>query len=331
MKNIILKDRYNRNINYFRISVTDRCNLSCIYCNPRKNIQKLKHSDILSYEEILRLAQISVNLGISKIRITGGEPLFRKGVYTFLQKLSDINGLSDISLTTNGIFLKENLKKIKSACIKRINISMDTLNREKYKIITGHDMLCQVKDGIKAAHDMGFSPIKINIVLLKEINDDEIIDFAKLSISHPFHIRFIEYMPMGNTSFASGNWHISFHEIKKRLLKLGKLIPVANDIYSGPAKRYKFQNAKGEIGLINPLSHNFCNECNRLRLTADGRLKSCLLSNKFQDVKKYLRAGCSDAKLASLFLDCINSKPNRHCLSDNPHSNIDDQMYTIGG
>ena len=205
-----LIDRYCRHLNYLRISITDRCNLRCIYCVPRDLMQKLPHKEILSYEEILRIVKIGVRLGISKVRITGGEPLVRKGVYDFLEELTEIDELVDVSLTTNGVLLKDNIEKIKSAGIKRINISLDSLTRQKYKKITGNDYFDQVWEGIELAHKTGFDPIKLNVVALYGLNDNELTDFANLSFSYPFHIRFIEYMPIGTVGI----------KIDRRLLTL---------------------------------------------------------------------------------------------------------------
>ena len=192
MPDLKLIDPYNRHLNYLRISITDRCNLKCIYCVPRDQIPRLSHDEILTYEEILRLVKVGVKLGISKIRVTGGEPLVRKGVYDFLAELSRIDGLADLSLTTNGVALKDNLKKIESTGIKRINISLDTLKREKFFQITGMDLFDQVWQGIEGALEMGFHPIKINVVALNGVNDDELTAMAQLSFDYPFHIRFIE-------------------------------------------------------------------------------------------------------------------------------------------
>ena len=197
MPNRKLIDAYNRRLNYLRISITDRCNLKCIYCVPKDFIPRLPHDEILRYEEILRIVNVGVDLGITKVRVTGGEPLVRKGVYDFLGQLTRIKGLTDVALTTNGIFLKENIEKIKSANIKRINISLDTLDREKYAKTTGLDKFQQVWQGIELAHKSGFDPIKINVVALRGINEDELTSFARLSLSHPVHIRFIEYLPIG--------------------------------------------------------------------------------------------------------------------------------------
>ena len=325
-----LIDKHNRHLNYLRISITDRCNLQCSYCIPRNLIPKLRHREILSYEEILRLIRISVYLGISKVRITGGEPLVRKGVHGFLEELTKINGLSDISLTTNGVFLKDNLEMIKAAGIKRINVSLDTLNRQRFKEITGHDVFNQVWGGIELAHKMGFDPIKLNVVVLKGINDDEFVDFARLTFSYPFHIRFIEYMPMGASRMMADRQMFA-PEIKNHLSALGKLIPVARGINDGPAERFKFEGAKGEIGFICPISQHFCNTCNRLRLTASGQLRPCLLSDYQEDLKVALRKGYSDNELAEIILKAVRHKPSQHNLSMNSLAGLSGQMHAIGG
>ena len=330
MAELKLIDPYDRHLNYLRISITDRCNLKCIYCVPRDLIPRLSHDDILTYEEILRLVRIGIKLGISKIRVTGGEPLVRKGVYGFLADLSGIDGLADLSLTTNGVSLKANLKKIKAAGIKRINISLDTLNRTKFERITGFNLFDQVWQGIEMALEMGFHPIKLNIVALNGINDDELTDMARLSFEYPLHIRFIEYMPIGESQIGNGPLLLA-PEIKKRISVLGSLIPVANTIDDGPAQRYHFEGAAGEIGFIHALSHHFCDRCNRLRLTARGRLRPCLLSDHHEDVKKVMRTGGTDEELMEVFFKAVRHKPSDHNLAIHNPSRICGQMSSIGG
>lgn len=330
MTDLKLIDPYNRHLNYLRISITDRCNLKCIYCVPRDLIPRLSHDEILTYEEILRLVRVGVKLGISKIRITGGEPLVRKGVYDFLSELSRIDGLADLSLTTNGVALKDNLGKIKSAGIKRINISLDTLKREKFARITGMNLFDQVWQGIEGAREMAFHPIKINIVALNGVNDDELIDLAQLSFDHPFHIRFIEYMPIGESQMGNGPLLLA-PEIKKRISVLGNLIPVRHSASDGPAQRYRFEGALGEIGFIHALSHHFCNRCNRLRLTARGQLRPCLLSDHHEDIRGPLRSGCSDDQLAEIFFKAVSHKPSDHNLAVQNPTRVCGQMYSIGG
>ena len=325
-----LIDRFNRNLNYLRISITDRCNLKCLYCVSQDLIPKLPSHEILSYEEILRIVRVSTRLGISKVRVTGGEPLVRKGVFHFLEQLAGIKGLLDISLTTNGVLLKDNIHKIKSAGIKRINISLDTLNRDKFKQITGYDFFHQVWEGIELAQRMGFYPIKINVVPVKGINDDELVDIARLSMDHPFHIRFIEYMPMGSNHMEIDR-HLLAPEIKKHIEELGELFPVHRRSNDGPAERFKFESGQGEIGFIRPISRHFCETCNRLRLTASGQLRPCLMHDKQDDLKSILRKGCSDEELAEVFLEAVRHKPLEHTLETDHNAGSAVQMCAIGG
>lgn len=324
-----LVDQYKRRLNYLRISVTDRCNMKCIYCMTHEKISKLPCREILRYEEIFRIARIFTHLGVSKIRITGGEPLVRKGICEFLAGLSSLEGLSDLSITTNGVFLKEKIKKIKSAGIRRLNISMDTLDKDKFRKITGIDAFNEVWEGIMLAIDMGFDPVKLNVVALNGINDYELPDFARLSLSYPFQIRFIEYMPIGTSQMTFRQ--LLAPEIKNRISSIGRLYPVENISSDGPAKRYRFENAKGEIGFIKPISEHFCSSCNRLRLTASGNLKTCLLSGNETDLKSPLRNGCSDSELAEIIQKAVYNKPFEHPLVANNEGMISGRMSAIGG
>ena len=325
-----LVDKYNRHLNYLRISITDRCNLRCLYCAPGGLVPKLDHEEILRYEEILRIVRTGVSLGISKIRLTGGEPLMRNGVYGFLKALAGIEGLSDLSLTTNGVMLSENIGKIKAAGIKRINISLDTLNPKKFKYITGYDLFDQVWAGIETAHAHGFDPIKLNVVALRGYNDDEFVDLARLSLSYPFHIRFIEYMPIGNAQMKSSDYILS-DDIRQHISVLGELVPVERKHMDGPAQRYKFKGARGEIGFIQAMSHHFCHTCNRLRLTANGQLRPCLLSDKQLDIRSPLRSGCSDDELKAVFLRAIQHKHESHHFAPGSPLTVHDAMSDIGG
>ena len=330
LNNYRLIDKCDRHLNYLRISITDRCNLQCRYCVPRELIPKLSHADILTYEEILRVVRVATRLGISKVRVTGGEPLVRKGVYRFLKLLAATEGLKDVSLTTNGVLLAENLEKIQAAGISRINISLDTLSPAKYRDITGFDEFDRVWRGIEKAYKMGFYPIKLNIVALKGINDTELIEMAQLSFRYPFHIRFIEYMPIGQSDFKPDTLLLA-PEIKSRISAIGKLIPVQGAEHDGPAQRYKFEQAKGEIGFIAALSQHFCNKCNRLRLTASGQLRPCLLSDHQEDLKVHLRQGCSDQEIADIFFTAVKHKPSDHNLASQNPMRIGGQMRMIGG
>lgn len=327
----LLVDQYNRRLNYLRISLTDRCNLRCLYCLPREGIPKLPHEDILTYEEILRIARIAVNLGVEKIRLTGGEPLLRKGIYEFIPQLYALPGLRDISLTTNGVYLTRNAEKIRQAGIKRINVSLDTLQRERYEKITGYDGFEEVWKGIEFARELDFHPIKINVVVIEGLNDDEVVDFAKLSQRHSYHIRFIEYMPMGVTSPEGDLHHVSNSLVKKQLSRLGQLYSIPNTVQDGPARRFKFEGAPGEIGFISPLSHHFCHMCNRLRLTASGGLRPCLLSNQEEDLKGPLRSGASDSDLAHIFMRATRKKLHQYRLPSENTTPFPGHMSSIGG
>jgi cyclic pyranopterin phosphate synthase len=325
-----LIDNCKRHLNYLRISITDRCNLQCRYCVPHELIPKLAHSEILTYEEILRVVGVATRLGISKVRVTGGEPLVRKGVYGFFEKLVATEGLKDVSLTTNGVLLKGNLLKIKSSGIARINVSLDTLNPKKYRHITGYDEFDRVWQGIEKAYALGFHPIKLNIVALRGINDDELVEMARLSFRYPFHVRFIEYMPIGHSDINSET-RLLVPEIKERIRTIGNLVPVQGRQHEGPAQRYKFKGAKGEVGFIAALSRHFCNNCNRLRLTASGHLRPCLLADHQEDLKGPLRKGLSDQELAKIFFRTIQHKPSDHNLAVQNPTRVCSQMRAIGG
>jgi len=326
----VLIDRFNRRINYLRISITDRCNLRCIYCVPPFGERKLRHKDILRYEELLRIARIAIKLGVTKIRLTGGEPLVRKGVQEFIPMLAALEGLEDVSITTNGVFLKENLEMLKAAGIKRLNISIDSLDGEKFKRITGFDYFNKVWEGIETARDMGFYPIKLNVVLMKGINDDEVLDFGRLALEHPYHLRFIECMPVGLAENSLA--FIPNAEIEKTLIDtFGPLIPVSPGAHDGPARRFRFEDGKGEIGLISAISHSFCQECNRLRLMANGILLPCLLSNTEVDIRDSLRRGCLDGELIEVFKKAVSLKPECHPLSLENHQRVHRKMCSVGG
>lgn len=329
MRDTPLYDSYRRRLNYLRVSVTDRCDLRCVYCVPKESIPRLSHRDILRYEEILRIIRIGVDLGITKIRITGGEPLIRKDLLPFLTKLARVKGLRDIALTTNGLQLQTFLAPLKAAGIKRLNISLDTLRRDRFAKITGRDGFDRVWTAVQAAPALGFHPLKINVVAMRGINDDEFQDLAALTRTHPFHVRFIEYMPMGNPNLP-GDPYISNEEVRRRIEQIDALEPLPHDGSEGPARRFRYPNAPGEVGFISPLSHHFCDRCNRLRLTAGGQLRPCLLSNQVCDLITPMRQGASDAELAAIFMEGARLKPMAHGLTCGG-KNVDARMSSIGG
>ncbi len=325
-----LVDAFQRRVTYLRLSVTDRCNLRCRYCAPSMPVP-LEKKKLLSLEEMLRLVRIGVGLGIGKVRLTGGEPLCRQGLSGFIRKLNRLPGLEDVSLTTNGTLLTDRLDALKDAGLRRINISLDTLDRQKYHQLTGADRFDEVWRGIMAAADAGMHPIKINTVVMKDFNDDEIEAMADLAMRFPFHIRFIEYMPIGTDPWDARQYFYGMDDIKARLNRMGELRPITAKFSDGPALRYGFAGSPGEIGLIGSMSHHFCGSCNRLRLTADGRLRPCLLADDQVDVKKVLRAGCSDEALASLFIRTIGQKNGQHRLQFSSDRRLQTKMVSIGG
>ncbi len=326
-----LTDRFQRHLNYLRVSITDHCNLNCIYCRPAGCTTRLRHADILSYEEILRVLSIATRLGVTKIRITGGEPLVRKDACRFLEEAAALPGVNDISMTTNGVLLKKYLADIKAAGIKRLNISLDTFDRQKFARITGHDAFDRVWEGIRAALEAGFTPVKLNMVVMRGINDDEIVDFARLTYDCPVHVRFIEYMPAGDIKKDPIRGILS-PEIKQRLIaRAGDLIPVNQTDNSHTAERFRLPGAPGEIGFISPVSKHFCRLCNRLRLTADGRLKPCLLYDRTRDIKTPLRAGKPDEDLNDVFRQAVLDKPAYHNNRCRRQVFLPERMSAIGG
>lgn len=328
LNNPVLEDEYGRVHNYLRVSVTDRCNLRCAYCMPEGIVRKLRHDRILRYEEILRVIQTGASLGIRKVRITGGEPFVRKGLLDFICSLTGIPGIEEVTLTTNGVLLKDYLGALLDCGVKRLNISLDTLMPDKFRFITGKDCFHRVYDAIFSAVEKGFSPVKINMVVLKGINDDEIQDMAGLSLNHPLHVRFIEYMPF-ESSCLDENCFMPSSEIISRVREKGEIFPVSGKTLDGPAKRFTFAGGKGEIGFISPISHHFCSTCNRLRLTADGRIKPCLLSEKGVDILPSVRSENHEREIRKGFFLAMKLKSKRHHIASGARSK--NRMSAIGG
>lgn len=330
-------DLYQRQINYIRLSITDKCNLKCIYCQPSGKLRQPERSQILSYEEIVRLVQVAITCGIAKVRLTGGEPLVRRDVVNLVGSIARLEGVRDIALTTNGVLLNQMAFDLYEAGLHRVNVSLDSLNRKKYQHITGQDRLAQVLKGISKAKEAGFSPIKVNMVVIRGINDDEVLDLAKLSLTYPFHIRFIEFMPIGNSQLWQERQYFSCQEIKEVIEAYRPLVApdpsssLFNPEY-GLARLFQFEGAPGKIGFISPLSNHFCSTCNRIRITADGKLRSCLFSDQEIDIKAALRSGGSDDGLRQLFIQGIENKPaggpDRNQLSSLKCSRF---MNSIGG
>lgn len=322
--------RSKRIVDYLRLSVTDRCNLRCIYCVPPEGVPKLSHDDILSYEELLRLVTVARSIGISKVRITGGEPLVRKGIISFIRRLVEVVKPGEVTMTTNGVLLAECAEELFQAGIRRINISLDTMRADRFKKITRSNSFNNVLQGIERAMEVGFRPVKLNMVVMKEINDDEVEDMARLTFREPIHVRFIEFMPFGGEE-----WERRFlpaGEIIKRLRELGELEPAVSLNSNGPARYMRFRGATGKIGIISPMSHHFCDSCNRLRLTPEGKLRSCLFSTDETDMRELLRGSASDSKIAQTLLDVLKKKPTRRTLdTELLRKCISRPMLKIGG
>ena len=322
-----ISDNFHRHIDYLRISVTDRCNLRCVYCMPAEGVQSLTHSDVLRYEEIAMVARAAAEIGINKLRLTGGEPLVRLGLADLVKMLSDIKGIDDIALTTNGILLKKYASELKEAGLKRVNISLDALKKDRYRQITRTGQLEDALEGIAFAKEVGLNPVKINMVVIRDVNDDEVADFARLSIEKDWHVRFIEPMPfVDNTTFS----FVPISEIMERLKVFGDLEPYPSGNGNGPAKYFKFIGATGTIGFISPMSECFCSSCNRLRLTVDGMLRPCLMSDRELDLKSILRNGGSFNDVKQCLLQAIEAKPERHTLVEG-QSQKGRAMCQLGG
>lgn len=318
-----MKDQFGRKINYLRISVTDLCNLRCIYCMPKEGIPKIQHEDILSVEEIEEIVKVFVKLGVNKIRLTGGEPLVRKGILDIVERIGKLEEIRDFAMTTNGLLLKEYAKDLRALGLKRVNISLDTLDDKKYSSITRIGSFQRIMKGIEAAKEVGLTPIKINTVLVGGFNDDEIEDLVRLTEKEEIDVRFIELMPIGEAIKLKAD-HFLSNEIV--LQRVPNLIKIDGEDPSSPAVYYKLPNGKGKVGLINPVSCKFCKNCNRVRLTSQGKLKLCLHSDVEIDLREALRRGQAIEKI---IMDAIDKKPESHNLEDGVY--VSKKMYQIGG
>lgn len=319
-----MRDNYGRNINYLRISVTDRCNLRCIYCMPEKGVKSLKHDDILRFEDTLKIVKVAATLGINKIRYTGGEPLVMKDIDKLIYETSKIQGIDDISITTNGILLSDMAEDLKKAGLNRVNISLDTLNSDKFRDITRIGSLDKVMEGIYKSLALGLTPVKINTVLLRGINDTEFTDFLNLIREIPVEIRFIELMPIGEGVKMYDKNKLSFME----MLELHPELTQIQSQKSSTAQLYKLEGAKGKIGFISPVSCKFCDDCNKIRLTSTGTIKQCLHSAEEIDLRKYLN---NEEMLIATLKSTIFNKPLEHHLEEESASRSVKVMSQIGG
>lgn len=324
----MLQDGHARKIDYLRLSVTDRCNLRCRYCMPPQGVPQLDHADILSYEEIIRFVSIAADAGITKVRLTGGEPLVRKGVDSLVRELAGAHPGIDLSLTTNGILLARFAGALKEAGLTRVNISIDSLHPGTYRDLTRGGELEQALEGMRASFSAGLDPVKINVVLLKGINDSdrEIGAFIRLAMDEPVYVRFIEYMsPRGD---LDASHYVPASRVLEVLRDVGGISGSGSPVGAGPAHYLAVEGMRGKIGLISPISSHFCLTCNRLRLTAEGKLKPCLLSKDEVDLRGLLRSGSGDADILEAVRACLASKPRERA---GQAGQLDHKMSRIGG
>jgi cyclic pyranopterin phosphate synthase len=314
---------------YLRLSITDKCNLDCMYCNPLEKEFFLSRDDVLSYEEMAKLVDLFVGLGVKKVRITGGEPLIKRDIKELIRMLKEIRGLEELAMTTNGVFLKNIAYQLKAAGLDRINISIDTLKKERYKTITGRDCFDAVQEGICNAIGVGLTPVKLNVVVMEGINDDEVLDFAQLTFKHPLSVRFVEFFPTTKRSEALSRYILKSTEIKKRIIKhFGQMKRTFEITGNGPAEYYELKDAKGSIGFISSYSRDFCNECNRVRLDCAGRISPCLFSGYIYDLRQSLRGKKNDDELRVIINDVFEMKSgfNKHVVNE-----CEVEMSSIGG
>ncbi|WP_066636661.1 GTP 3',8-cyclase MoaA [Desulfolucanica intricata] len=324
-------DGYMREINYLRVSVTDRCNLRCIYCMPPDGIEMARHEDILSLEEIEQVIRAAADIGVRKIRFTGGEPLVRKGLVELVERTAAIPTIDDIALTTNGVFLPQYGEALKEAGLNRVNISLDTLREDRFQKITRLGQLADVWKGINTALRLGLNPIKINNVIMLGINDDEVLDFVRLTTEQPLHVRFIELMPIGSNNTWTEGRYISNDQVRNTIIKFfGELQEEKKVAGNGPARYYRLPGAPGTIGFISAISSHFCNQCNRLRLTSMGTLRSCLYSEQEVDLKVPLRQGAGRKELRQLIARAVKLKPEKHKMNEG-WQDKERVMFQIGG
>jgi cyclic pyranopterin phosphate synthase len=333
-----MEDRYGHRISYLRVSITDRCNERCTYCMPRELQEWLPREDVLTYEETLRLVRIAAELGVSKVRITGGEPLTRRDVLTFFQGLRSVPGINDIGISTNGTLLARRsanglttAQALRLAAVNSVNVSLDTLEREVYAAITGRDFLPQVLEGIDAAIAAGFPLIKLNCVLMRGRNEDQFVSLIQYAAARNLILRFIELMPVSTIDVLSDDNFLPVAEARRNLEShFGPLIPEPGFRTNGPSTYYKIPGREQRIGFIGALTNlHFCESCNKLRLTCDGKIRPCLGSYLEFDIMKVLRAGATDADLRRFFLDVVERKPEQHDFRENYQPGR--MMVAIGG
>jgi GTP 3',8-cyclase len=307
-----MRDGFGRRIEYLRISVTDKCNLRCVYCMPEEGLPWLRREQLLSYEETTRIVATMAAMGLRRLRITGGEPLVRKDIVQLVRALNGVAGIEDIALSTNAVLLEDMADELRTAGITRANISLDSLRAERVDAIARRaGSYERILAGIAAAERVGFHPIKINVVVLRGRNDDEVEDFARITLERPWHVRFIEVMPVGENLGVSAAEYVPSLEVLGRIRRIGALEPVEGPAGNGPATYFRFPGGAGTVGVITPMSHNYCDRCNRMRLTADGQLRPCLFGDIQTNLRDPLRRG---EPLEPLIRETLRIKPERHHL-----------------
>lgn len=329
-----MRDCFQRNIEYVRISVTDLCNLRCRYCMPEHGVKKLRHGDVLTYEEILRVVRALAQLGIRKVRLTGGEPLIRPGIVDFVRRIKGVQGIEHVAMTTNGVLLSSMAEQLKDAGLDSVNVSVDTLREEAFAFLTRRALLPSVREGLEALFSAGFEDIKLNCVPIAGVNEEDIVQLAGLARQYDVKVRFIELMPVG-CGFEAGLHGIPMDEVRNRLSEeYGALLPVErSSSLQGPAEYVCMSGFRGQVGFIDALGHKFCAACNRVRLTAGGFLKLCLYAGTGLDVRVLLRSGAEDGDLAKALARAIRRKPKAHSFLEESGEEVRDAryMYQVGG
>lgn len=328
----LLQDKFGRAIRDLRLSITDRCNFRCFYCMPQEAMEWQPKNEILSYEEIIRLAEIFVSLGVNKLRVTGGEPMVRRDVETLIARLAEIEGVADLAMTTNAHFLRGRAQALKDAGLQRITISLDSLMPDRFALLTGRNELARVLEGIDAALDADLQPVKINCVMMRGINDDQAIKFAEFARAKGLHVRFIEFMPLDNGKVWKREMVMPGEETRARINAVFPLEPVRPNNPSETARRWRFADgAPGELGFINPVTQPFCGHCSRIRLTADGMIRTCLFSTVEHNIKRLLRAGARRDELIDFIVTTVEKKEARHHINDAEFVQPLRTMSCIGG
>ena len=326
-----LIDGMGRTIVNLRISVTDRCNFRCTYCMPADNVEFMDRTNLLSFEEIQRVVTVASGLGINRIRLTGGEPLMRKDLPTLIKMINEVEGINDVAMTTNAFFLKDQAQSLKDAGLKRLNVSLDALDPEKFRDVNRRDCLQAVLDGLDTARKVGFKSIKINAVAVRNFSENEIMGLIEYGRSDGFEVRFIEFMPLDSDKVWERDKVLFGHEIIELIKKKYELVPVDNSLEIGPASEYTFADGKGKIGIITAVSNPFCDHCNRIRMTADGKLRTCLFSADETNLKEMIRSGKSNENIAETIRQVVLIKEPGHKINLDDFERPDRAMHAIGG